>query len=205
MKVLTSPTGSVLVFDPNGSASFTALDGTSHPQGVVAEVLDREVSVQMAAALTAVKVAIADAEKISLANGAAPHAVGIPFGTGGVFAYSERRDFLRDVKFIVKCVADAKDGTIVTVKRSGRGFMLDVPKDALPNRQAGLAIGVRVAVGPNVSPKALMNAHGTVVSVNGVKADVEFDAGDIDRVNRATGKRFGTVVKMHKTTLEVIA
>lgn len=196
MKVLTSPTGSVLVFDPNGSVSFTALDGTSHATGIVAEVLDREVSMQMAAALTAVKMQRAEAQT---------DGVGVPYGTGGVFAYSERSDFLRDTRFITKCVADAKDGTIVTVKRSGRGLTLDVPKDALPNRQAGLAIGVRVAVGPNVSPKALMNAHGTVVSVNGVKADVEFDAGDIDRVNRATGKRFGTIVKMHKATLEVIA
>jgi hypothetical protein len=208
MKVLVSSTGtaaSVLVFSQDGDAKFLALrDGTEHTEGTVAEVPDVEVARHVQMALTDAEKKMAEAtakaEKVS------DNAIGIPFGSGGPFAYVERKDLLRDVRFISKNIIDVPEGTTVKVRRSGRtAIALDIPKSALPDRQAGLRIGSKVAVGPNVTPKPLMNARGTVVGIRGVRASIDFDEGDLDRVKRATGKTFTNPVPMHKATLEVIA
>lgn len=199
MKVLTAPNGSVLVFDPNGSASFTALDGTSYPKGIVSDVADVTVAQQMQATLRQVANAVKQAEATRSKDD-----LGIPFGTGGVFAFVERRDLLRDVQFIQSNVTDVAVGTEVGVLAKGRGLTLDIPQSARPNYQDGLKVGSQIAVGPNVTPKAFINARGTVIAINGVRATVEFDARDIDRVRRATGKNFPAQTKMHKSTLEVM-
>ena len=203
MKVLASSTGSALVFSQDGHAKFIALtDRTEHTEGVVTEIPDIDVARQIRDALAHAKKEIRDAEGEKVGE----HATMIPYGTGGPFAYVEERDLLRDITFIRKNMHDVPEGTTVKVKVSGRGIALDIPKSALPNRQAGLKVGSRVAVGPNITPKALMNAHGTVVSGGaGARVKVEFDEGDLDRVNRATGKPFANPVSMHKATLEVIA
>jgi len=43
-------------------------------------------------------------------------------------------------------------------------------------------------VGPTISPRTFLNARGRVVSIKGDKVQVELDAGDRDRIERATGK-----------------
>lgn len=200
MKVLTNEAGSVLIFHTDCTARFLAMDGTACDKGIVAEIADRAVAIQIRDTLTnvAAKMKVAEQE-------AGPNATIVPFGAGGPFGYVELRDINRDIRFIAKCVADVADGAVVGVIAKARGLTLDIPKAAQPNRQDGLKVGAKIAVGPNVSPKAFINARGTVVAVNGTKATVEFDAGDIDRVNRATGKKFGIQTRMHKATLEVIA
>jgi hypothetical protein len=200
MKVLTSKSGSVLIFSTQTHGKFLALDATEHDKGVVAEVADREVARQTGAALRGAQLAIAQAEAK-----AKPDAIGVPFGTGGPFAYLEQRDVKRDLTYIAKNVADVADGTEVGVLTRGRGMSLDIPQGALPNYSEGLKVGSRVAVGPSITPKALINARGRVVTIKGARAGVEFDAADIDRVKRATGKPFANPVAMPTSCLEVIA
>lgn len=203
MKVLTNEAGSVLMFHTDCTARFLAMDGTDCDKGIVAEVNDALVALQIRATLASAAAKMKDAEKDAVKMG--PNALGIPYGAGGPFGYVEKTDINRDIRFITRGVTDVAVGTVVGVIAKARGLTLDIPQDATPNRQAGLKVGAKIAVGPNVSPKAFINARGTVVSINGVKATVEFDAGDIDRVNRATGKNFRVQTKMHKSTLEVIA
>lgn len=204
MKVLTSPTGSVLILSVEKADQFLACDGTHVTKGTVATVGDIEVARQTAAALKTAKDAIDAASK--KARKANADAVGVPFGTGGPFAYLERKDILRSLKFITRCIHDVPEGTEVGVKPSGRDAVaLDIPQTARKDRSEGLAKGSQIAVGPNVTPKAFMNARGTVESMKGQRVMVKFDAGDIDRVNRATGKNFEQSVSMHRATLEVIA
>ena len=206
MKVLTSPTGSVLILSTEKSDQFLACDDTHVAKGIVATVSDIEISRQAAAALKRAKDAIDAAEKEARKTDPDARAIGIPFGTGGPFAYLERKDVLRDIRFITRAVMDVPEGTEVGVKPSGRnGVALDIPQTARKDRAEGIKKGSKVAVGPNIAPKTLMNAHGVVDSINGKSAMVTFDEGDIDRLNRATGRTHPLTMKMPKATLEVIA
>lgn len=121
------------------------------------------------------------------------------------YKYVETREFMRDLRWLNKALADVPVGTKVGVIPTGRGIRLDIPEDARPNRAEGLKVGAKVAVGPNIVPKAMMNAHGVVESLNGARATVKFDAGDIDRVKRATGKNYSDTMPIPKSSLEVIA
>jgi hypothetical protein len=118
--------------------------------------------------------------------------------------FLEPGDFKSDLKFIDKVCANYKDGTEVEGEAKGGSYALH-PDESGRIGGGDLAEGDLIAVGPAVSPKALMNAHGLIVSVNGTKCAVEFDEGDLDRVNRATGKHFKNPVKMPKSALEKVA
>lgn len=117
--------------------------------------------------------------------------------------WMEVKDFMRDLRWIDKVCAEYEDGTEATVRYTASKVQLTPDKAGRIDRTGGgLNEGDVVAVGPSISPKALMNARGLVVSVNGTKAEVEFEAGDLDRVKRATGKNFVNPVKIAKVCLE---
>lgn len=205
MKVLVSPAGSVLVFSVEKPREFLACDGTHHPKGIVKSLGDIEITRQTAAALQRAKDAVAAAERE--ARKAAPDAPGvlIPFDTGGPFRHYDRRAILRNLKYITQSLADVPEGTEVGLNTNGRGTALDIPRAALKDRTEGLKTGSQIAVGPEVTPRQFINARGVVKSIKGQRVMVEFDAADIDRVNRATGKNFAQTVSMVRTVLEVIA
>lgn len=183
MKVLTSTDGTILTFptftdgkiDGPEDAGFFGLDGKGYTEAVVADIHDTLITMK-------VKVA-----------------VHLP-----IYKYSEAKDFMRDLRWIGKRLADVTDGTTITPAHTGRGYGLNVPKDATPNYTEGMTIGSVVAVGPGISPPALMNARGTVKAINGTKATIQFDAGDISRVNRKTGKNFGVTTNVPLSALEVV-
>lgn len=177
MKVLRTKNGALVTIPMLGGNEFQTLDGEIAGKTAVVDDIPQ----------VAINTAITGALKIK------------------VNEYFERKDFNREFKFFAKVLADVAVDAEVGLLASGRGYRLDVPEDARPNRTEGLAKGAAVAIGPHISPKALMNARGVVESLNGTKATVLLDEGDLDRVNRATGKSFSNPVKFPKTALEVLA
>jgi len=67
-------------------------------------------------------------------------------------------------------------------------YVLDDSEATRIDRAKGLKVGERVAIGPAAKPKVLVNAHGTAIAIDGKKVEVEIDAGDRDRLERATGE-----------------
>jgi hypothetical protein len=60
-----------------------------------------------------------------------------------------------------------------------------------------------VAIGPSVSPKVFMNARGRVEYIRcDNTVEVELDASDRDRIERATGKRVPKVRKFPRACIE---
>lgn len=183
MKVLTSPDGATLLTctaftsgaDLDGM-KFIGLDAKNYDNGVVAEVPDFAVKAQVASACKKPE-----------------------------WQWMEAKDFMRDIRFFVKASADVPVGTEAELDATGRGYRIKFPDAVKVNRAEGLAVGVSIAIGPAISPKAFMNARGKIVAVNGTKVTVEFDANDIDRINRSTGKTYKTTMNMPKTCVEVIA
>jgi hypothetical protein len=96
---------------------------------------------------------------------------------------------LNEVRSLAKGLADYELGSKIGLKPTPRGFALDDSEASRINRAEGLAAGDAIAIGPTITPRALMNARGRVVSIKGDKVTVELDAGDRDRFERATGKQ----------------
>jgi hypothetical protein len=191
MKVLTNPeTGSPLVFPVDGD-EFVGLDRKASATGLVSEVPDKTVNRAVAAAM-----------RRPAPEDATGEVVGVPIDPDDPFAFHESGDLKRDLRWIAKAVADVADGSRVGLKRTARGYSLDVPEGARPNRSEGIGVGTRVAVGPNISPKTAMNAHGVVDSISGKRATVTLDEGDHDRLVRATGKKYGRTMPFPLSSLE---
>lgn len=186
MKILTHPeSGSPLVFPPMGGDEFVSLNRETSKEGVVAERPDAIVN-------RAVTVAVKSMKTDSEGN----------IDLDDPFAFSESKDLKRDLKWIGKRLVDVDNEATVSIQKTGRGYSLDIPDGSSPDRSEGIAVGTRVAVGPNISPKALMNAHGVVKSISGNRARVEVDKGDLDRVNRSTGKNYPSDTSFPLSSLE---
>lgn len=111
-------------------------------------------------------------------------------------------DYKRDLKFMVRSLVDVAEGTEVGVKVRGRGISLDIPKDAVESGPAA-KVGDTVAIGANISPKALMNARGVVTALNGTKVTIKLTAGDRKRIERATGRKYGPTTAVPKSCVDV--
>jgi hypothetical protein len=94
---------------------------------------------------------------------------------------------LKDLQFISKALSGVADGAEVRVECRGGVARLVVPPGARSQRPPIVA-GDRVAFNGRVTPEALLNARGTVESVEGGEAKVRLDAGDRRRLEEATGK-----------------
>ncbi len=97
-------------------------------------------------------------------------------------------DLRKGVNWLHKALTVYELGSKIGLKPTPRGFTLDESEAKLINRAVGLANGDTIGVGPRISPKAFMNARGRVLSIKGDKVEVKLEAGDRDRIQRATGK-----------------
>ncbi len=114
------------------------------------------------------------------------------------------KNLQKDVRWLSKAIADYEIGAKIGLTPTARGFALDVSEANRINRAEGLAPDDKIAVGPNVSPKAWMNAHGRVLSINGGRVEVELDPGDRDRLQRATGKEITERTSLPLTCVEKV-
>ena len=98
------------------------------------------------------------------------------------------KTLLKEVKWMAKALGEYEIGSKIGLHITGRGCALDDSEAKRINRAEGLSEGDVIAVGPTISPRTLMNARGRVVSISGDRVEVELEAGDPDRIERATGK-----------------
>jgi hypothetical protein len=201
LKVLINPeTFAPLVFPILGE-KFLGVDRTEVEKGVVAELNEQSIMRRIDAAIRQ-----RDVKAREAAGAAADDAVAmVPIDMEDPFRFTDAKDLKRDVRWIAKRLVDVPDGTTVGLVTKGDSYGLDIPEDATPDRSEGLEVGSQVAIGPNVSPKAMMNARGKVKSIKGSRAVVELDEGDLNRIERATGKKFRRETSMPLSTLEVVA
>lgn len=200
MKVITSPAGDELLTLPinwfGGTDFENVRTGEKVAVGVVAEMPDAGVKRLLAAALTMRE--RAEDERFGAAD---PETGARAFHKDRSFAL-EPSDFMREIRWINKALTaeDVADGTEVRLKDSGRGHSLDLPATAEETYEP--QVGDRIAIGINITPKAMMNARGEVLAVNGTRVKVRLTAGDLKRVKRATGKNFAAETSIPKVCIE---
>jgi len=97
------------------------------------------------------------------------------------------RQMMNDLRYIARVCVEILDGTQVTCESTDGAFKVIVPEDAKPAKEP-VKEGDRVAINEKVKPKVWMNTHGTVEAIEDGYAIVKLDAGDRDRVTRATGQ-----------------
>ena len=116
------------------------------------------------------------------------------------------KDLQKETQWMSKALAELEVGSKIGLTDKGGGTLtLDVSEAKKINRAEGLAVGDLVAIGPWISPKAIMNARGRVVSIEGDTVDIALDAGDRDRYERATGKPLSRQTTFHISTIEKVA
>jgi hypothetical protein len=198
MKVLTTADGRDIVsFSLRHNGAFENYrTGDAVAEGIVADRPDAMVK-------RAITAALAERDKADDAKygGESESGLGRPYSPDRNWATVA--DVMRDVRWIGKALArlDVAVGVKVGVKTTGRGSSLVLPEPTAAAYEP--KVGDRIAVGPMISPKALMNARGEVVAVNGTRATVRFNAGDLKRVQRATGKGFRPETTVPKSCLEL--
>lgn len=150
---------SILVLPQSMGATLETLAGDGVPKGLLAEADERVV--------------------VSAVNAAA---------RSRRDEFVTAKDLMKDVRWLHKATGEYEVGSKIGLKPTPRGYTLDTSEASRIDRSEGLAKGDSIAVGPNISPKAWMNAHGQVLSIDGDRVTVELDPGDRDRIQRATGK-----------------
>jgi hypothetical protein len=116
--------------------------------------------------------------------------------------YVDAKVLVKGIRWMDKALADYEQGSKIGLDVTGSGYALDDSEATRVNRVEGLTEGDTVAIGPRVTPKALMNARGKAISIDGDKVEVELTAGDLDRFQRATGKRAAERMTFHVEYLE---
>ena len=96
---------------------------------------------------------------------------------------------LKQVEWMARALSPYEIGSKIGLHILRHGWALDDSEAKRIDRAEGLSEGDTIAVGPTISPKSFMNARGRVISVNEESALVELEAGDRDRIHRATGKK----------------
>jgi hypothetical protein len=97
------------------------------------------------------------------------------------------RDLYKAARWMYKALGEYENGSKMSLEQTDRGNTLDDSEAKRINRVEGLTKGDTIAVGPTISPRTFLNARGRVVSIKGDKVEVKLDAGDRDRIERATG------------------
>lgn len=118
-------------------------------------------------------------------------------------SFATVRDYTNDVRFIHRALLDVTDGAQIGIETKGSKIRLLIPDDARP-RPEPLTEGDRVAFNANASPKEILNAHGTVQSIDGKKATIKLDDGDRRRLTRSTGKEYPPTIPAPLTLLDKI-
>jgi hypothetical protein len=123
--------------------------------------------------------------------------------SGAVGDYSTPREMMNDIRFIARSLSAVEVGAEIRLQKTGDRIALVVPQNARPAQRA-VTVGARVVFNGRVSPKAAVNARGSVESINGKKAIVKLDAGDRRRLTQATGRDYPESITTAVEFLDVI-
>jgi hypothetical protein len=134
----------VLVLPQVSGDTLETLSGDSVPKGIVTEAGEKAITAALNVALAARK-----------------------------DEFISAKDLQKDLIWLNKVLADYELGSKIGLKASPSRFTLDDSEATWINRAEGLAPGDRIAVGPSVSPKTAMNAHGQVLSISRDKVLVD--------------------------------
>jgi hypothetical protein len=117
----------------------------------------------------------------------------------GEFGFSGTRD-LRD---LAEALVEFELDSQFCLKVKGDSYALDDSKATRIDLAERLTWEDRVVIGPSVTPKTFMNARGRVDYVNTDNTvGVELDAGDRDRIERATGEQVPMLIKFPRACIE---
>lgn len=109
----------------------------------------------------------------------------------------------QDLRKLAEELGNYELGSKLSLRVKGDGYVLEDGEATRIDRSGGLTWEDRVAIGPSVSPKAFMNARGRVEYIRcDNTVEVELDASDRDRIERATGKRVPKVRKFPRACIE---
>lgn len=109
----------------------------------------------------------------------------------------------QDLRKLAEELGKYELGSKLGLRVKGDSYVLIDGEATRIDRAGGLTWEDRVAIGPLVSPKVFMNARGRVeyIRCDGT-VEVELDASDRDRIERATGKRVPKVRKFPLACIE---
>jgi hypothetical protein len=111
---------------------------------------------------------------------------------------------LKQVEWMARALSPYEIDSKIGLRIIRHGWALDDSEAKRIDRAEGLSEGDTIAVGPTISPKRFMNARGCVVSIDGDRVAVELEAGDRDRIRRATGKEQAKNVSFPLVCLEKV-
>jgi hypothetical protein len=114
------------------------------------------------------------------------------------------KKLLKEVEWMSKALAPFESGSKIGLEHTGRGCALDTSAAKRINRAKGVSVGDTIVVGPTISPQVFMNARGRVLAIEGRLVRVEFDAGDRDRIERATAKAVPETFEFSVFILEAV-
>ncbi len=117
--------------------------------------------------------------------------------------YMTPRSMMNDIRFIARSLLSVANGAEVRMHKRGDRISLEIPQEARAAK-ATVTVGARVVFNGRVSPKAAVNARGTVESIRGGKATVKLDAGDRRRLTEATGKDYREEMPVSVSILDVL-
>jgi hypothetical protein len=110
-----------------------------------------------------------------------------------------------DIRWLHNKLAECEHGSKLGLILERGGYVLDDSEATRIDRAKGLKEGDRIAVGPAAKSNTLINAHGMVIAIDGKQVEVEIDAGDRDRLERATGMTVRESETFHIGFLEKLA
>lgn len=139
-------------------------------------------------------VAEADPKVVVASASSAAKERGNPFVTS--------KDLLMDLTWLDKELGDYEEGTRVSAQFSGGAYVLAASKRTPVESAEELAEGDAVAISP---VGGLINACGTVVSVDGKWVEVEIDPDDRARFKSRTSLLLGKRVTVSFTCVEKLA
>jgi len=165
----------ILVTPLRTVASLETLSGETAPHGFLAEVVNG----------TVVEAIEAGAKQ-----------------RAGEFGFSIR-EMVKDLRDLADALVEFELGSKFSIKVTGDSWALDESEATRIDRAEGLTREDRVVIGASVTPKTYMNARGRVESIRpGNTVEVELDAGDRDRIERATGESVPRLIKFPYACIE---
>jgi hypothetical protein len=150
---------SILVIPQVPETTFETLSGKAQDRGIVAEA-------HYAAVMKAVNTAVWERA--------------VPRITS--------EGLLKEAEWMARALDTYEVGSRILLGVTDRGWYFDASQAKRVDRAVGLAEGDVIAVGPSAS-REWLNARGRVVSIGPEQVHVELQAGDRERIERATCKK----------------
>jgi hypothetical protein len=162
----------ILVLPPEGETMFETVSGEAERHGTVGEVERSAVGRAISAAV--------------LGRGPRGRSAETLFGAA---------------EWMARALGPYEVGSRIGLHLHGRGCTLDTSQANRIDRAPGLAEGDEITLGPPIS-ETFINARGRVLSIRGDGVQVELDAGDRDRIERSTIRRFSPVTTFPRLCVE---